>query len=203
MKKSLEIRWHGRGGQGAKTAALLLADVAFKTGAYVQGFPEYGPERMGAPITAYNRISKNEIRVHSNIYTPDLVVVVDETLLHSVDVTAGLKEDGAVIVNTAQSADEVRLLLHGYKGAVYTVDARKISTEALGKNFPNSPMLAAAVAVSGVMTRETFMKEMKSFLISRYFLIFIAIALPSVLAFLYFERMKRYRRGRIKRKNLF
>ena len=161
MKKSLEIRWHGRGGQGAKTAALLLADVAFKTGAYVQGFPEYGPERMGAPITAYNRISRNEIRVHSNIYTPDLVIVVDETLLHSVDVTAGLKEDGAVVVNTAQSADEVRLLLHGFKGAVYTVDARAISTEALGKNFPNSPMLAAAVAVSGVMTRETFMKEMK------------------------------------------
>lgn len=161
MEKSLEIRWHGRGGQGAKTAALLLADVAFKTGAYVQGFPEYGPERMGAPITAYNRISKNPIRVHSNIYTPDLVIVVDETLLHSVDVTAGLKEDGAVVVNTAQSADEVRLLLHGFKGAVYTVDARAISTEALGKNFPNSPMLAAAVAVSEVMTRETFMKEMK------------------------------------------
>ena len=162
MEKTLEIRWHGRGGQGAKTAALLLADVAFKTGAYVQGFPEYGPERMGAPITAYNRISKKPIRVHSNIYTPDLVIVVDETLLHSVDVTAGLNEEGAVIVNTAQSADEVRLLLHGFKGAVYTVDARQISTEALGKNFPNSPMLAAAVAVSGVMTRETFMKEMKA-----------------------------------------
>lgn len=162
MKKSLEIRWHGRGGQGAKTAALLLADVAFKTGAYVQGFPEYGPERMGAPITAYNRISRSEIRVHSNIYTPDLVIVVDETLLHSVNVTAGLKEDGAVIVNTSQSADEVRLLLHGYKGAVYTVDARQISTDALGKNFPNSPMLAAAVAVSGVMTREIFMKEMRA-----------------------------------------
>ena len=97
MNNGLEIRWHGRGGQGAKTAALLLADVAFKTGQYVQGFPEYGPERMGAPITAYNRISKDVIRVHSNIYTPDLVVVVDETLLHSVDVTAGLKEEGAII----------------------------------------------------------------------------------------------------------
>ncbi len=95
MNNGLEIRWHGRGGQGAKTAALLLADVAFKTGKYVQGFPEYGPERMGAPITAYNRISDEVIRVHSNIYTPGLVVVVDETLLHSVDVTAGLKEDGA------------------------------------------------------------------------------------------------------------
>ena len=100
MKKSLEIRWHGRGGQGAKTAALLLADVAFKTGAYVQGFPEYGPERMGAPITAYNRISNNPITIHSNIYEPDYVVVVDDSLLESVNVTAGLKKDGAIVINT-------------------------------------------------------------------------------------------------------
>lgn len=161
MSSGLEIRWHGRGGQGAKTAALLLADVAFKTGQYVQGFPEYGPERMGAPITAYNRISKEVIRVHSNIYTPDLVVVVDETLLHSVDVTAGLKEEGAIIVNTPKSAEEIKPLLNGYKGKVFTVDARRISVEALGKNFPNSPMLAAAVAVSGVMSQEEFLKEMQ------------------------------------------
>ncbi len=159
---SLEIRWHGRGGQGAKTAALLLADVAFKTGAYVQGFPEYGPERMGAPITAYNRISSEEIRVHSNIYTPDLVVVVDETLLHSVDVTAGLKEDGAIIINTSGKKEDVLPLLNGYKGRVYTVDARKISVETLGKNFPNSPMLAAAVAVSAVMDKAAFIREMRS-----------------------------------------
>lgn len=161
MKSGLEIRWHGRGGQGAKTAALLLADVAFKTGQYVQGFPEYGPERMGAPITAYNRISKEVIRVHSNIYTPDLVVVVDETLLHSVNVTAGLKEEGAIIVNTPKSAEEIKPLLNGYQGKVFTVDARRISVEALGKNFPNSPMLAAAVAVSGVMSQEEFLKEMQ------------------------------------------
>lgn len=160
MNHGLEIRWHGRGGQGAKTAALLLADVAFKTGQYVQGFPEYGPERMGAPITAYNRISKSQIRVHSNIYTPDLVVVVDETLLHSVDVTAGLKEDGAIIVNTPKSSKEILPFLNGYKGRVYTVDARHISVETLGKNFPNSPMLAAAVAVSGIMEREAFLNEM-------------------------------------------
>jgi pyruvate ferredoxin oxidoreductase gamma subunit len=158
----LEIRWHGRGGQGAKTAALLLADVAFKTGAYVQGFPEYGPERMGAPITAYNRISPTEIRVHSNIYTPDLVMVVDETLLESVDVTAGLKEDGAIIINTPQTADQIRPLLNGYKGKVYTVDARTISVAALGKYFPNSPMLAAAVAVSRVMDWEQFISEMRA-----------------------------------------
>jgi len=161
MSSGLEIRWHGRGGQGAKTAALLLADVAFKTGQYVQGFPEYGPERMGAPITAYNRISKDVIRVHSNIYTPDLVVVVDETLLHSVNVTAGLKEEGAIIVNTPKTAEEIKPLLNGYEGKVFTVDARRISVEALGKNFPNSPMLAAAVAVSGVMSQEEFLKEMQ------------------------------------------
>lgn len=158
---TIEIRWHGRGGQGAKTAALLLADVCFKTGAYVQGFPEYGPERMGAPITAFNRISDADIRVHSNIYYPDFVVVVDESLLVSVDVTNGLKKEGAIIINTPKSADEIKPLLNGYKGKIYTVDARKISVEALGKYFPNSPMLAACVAVSKVMNQDQFINEMK------------------------------------------
>ncbi|MBE5877845.1 MAG: pyruvate synthase [Lachnospiraceae bacterium] len=162
MEKTVEIRWHGRGGQGAKTAALLLADVAFKTGKYVQGFPEYGPERMGAPITAYNRISAEPITVHSNIYTPDYVVVVDESLLESIHVTNGLKKEGAVIVNTERSAEEIKPLLRGYEGAVYTVDAKKISIEALGKNFPNSPMLAATVAVSKVMDKEEFLTEMRA-----------------------------------------
>ena len=162
MKNGIEIRWHGRGGQGAKTAALLLADVAFKTGQNVQGFPEYGPERMGAPITAYNRISANEIRVHSNIYDPDYVVVVDETLLATVDVTAGLKKEGAIVINTPKSKEEIMDKLNGYEGGVYTVDARKISVETLGKNFPNSPMLAAIVAVSKVMDRATFIGEMKA-----------------------------------------
>ncbi|MBQ6320201.1 MAG: 2-oxoacid:acceptor oxidoreductase family protein [Lachnospiraceae bacterium] len=159
---NIEIRWHGRGGQGAKTAALLLADVCFKTGAYVQGFPEYGPERMGAPITAFNRISDKEIRVHSNIYNPDLVVVVDETLLHSVDVTSGLKAGGAIIVNTDKTPDEIKPLLNGFAGRVYTVDARKISVDALGRYFPNSPMLAAAVAVSAVMEKDDFIREMRA-----------------------------------------
>ena len=162
MKNGIEIRWHGRGGQGAKTAALLLADVAFKTGKNVQGFPEYGPERMGAPITAYNRISDGKIRVHSNIYTPDYVVVVDETLLSSVDVTAGIKRNGAIIINTPKSREEIAEKLEGYKGRIYTVDARKISEETLGKNFPNSPMLAAIVAVSGVMDKDTFIREMEA-----------------------------------------
>ena len=168
MDNTLEIRWHGRGGQGAKTAALLLADVAFKTGAYVQGFPEYGPERMGAPITAFNRISRDRIRVHSNIYEPDFVVVVDETLLHSVHVTDGLKRDGAIIVNTPRSAEEIRPLLRGCRGAVYTVDARAISEETLGRNFPNTPMLAAAAAVSGVMKKEDFLHEMRASFLHKF-----------------------------------
>ena len=162
MKNGIEIRWHGRGGQGAKTAALLLADVAFKTGKHVQGFPEYGPERMGAPITAYNRISSDVIRVHSNIYDPDFVAVVDETLLHTVDVTAGLKKEGAIIVNTAKSKEEIMPQLNGYEGRVVTIDARTISEEALGKYFPNSPMLAAVVATTGVMPTETFLHEMRA-----------------------------------------
>jgi len=157
----LEIRWHGRGGQGAKTASLLLADVAFNTGKYVQGFPEYGPERMGAPITAYNRISDIPIRVHSNIYEPDYVVVVDETLLESVDVTMGLKKEGAVIINTSKTAEEIKPLLRGYEGKVVAVDAKRISVEALGKNFPNSPMLAAVVKVTGIMEDEAFLEEMR------------------------------------------
>ena len=162
MKNTVEIRWHGRGGQGAKTAALLLADAAFKTGRYVQGFPEYGPERMGAPITAFNRISGDKIRVHSNIYDPDYVIVVDDTLLHSVNVTDGLDRDGAIIVNTPRPAKEIRPLLRGYEGRVYTVDAREISERTLGKNFPNTPMLAAAAAVTGVMEKEDFLREMKA-----------------------------------------
>jgi pyruvate ferredoxin oxidoreductase gamma subunit len=161
MSGSLEIRWHGRGGQGAKTAALLLADVAFETGKHVQGFPEYGPERMGAPITAYNRISDEEIRLHTNIYEPDYVVVVDETLLESVDVTAGLSKEGAILVNTAKTAEEIMPHLNGYEGKVYTVDARRISIDALGKYFPNSPMLGAIVRVCNIMEKDCFFAEMQ------------------------------------------
>lgn len=162
MNDTIEIRWHGRGGQGAKTAALLLADVAFKTGKYVQGFPEYGPERMGAPITAYNRISSNVIRVHSNIYKPDFVVVVDEGLLDVVNVTDGLSPDGAIVVNTKKTPKEIMSKLNGYSGKVYTIDARKVSTTCLGKYFPNTPMLAAIVKVSEVMEWDTFLAEMEA-----------------------------------------
>lgn len=163
MKKTMtEIRWHGRGGQGAKTACLLLADAAFASGKYVQGFPEYGPERMGAPITAYNRISDEPCTIHSNIYTPDYVVVVDESLLSSVDVTAGLDPEGAIVINSARSAETLRPLLRGYPGRVYTVDARRISEECLGGYFPNTPMLAAIVAVSQVLEPDRFVADMEA-----------------------------------------
>lgn len=157
----IEFRWHGRGGQGAKTACLLLADAAFCSGKYVQGFPEYGPERMGAPITAYNRISDVRCSVHCNIENPDYVVVVDETLLDSVDVTHGLSPEGAVIVNAAHSPAQIREKLRGWQGRVCTIDARRISEETLGKNFPNTPMLAAAVKVSGVLEEAKFKKDME------------------------------------------
>ncbi|MCR4618137.1 MAG: 2-oxoacid:acceptor oxidoreductase family protein [Lachnospiraceae bacterium] len=162
MSKLTEIRWHGRGGQGAKTAALLLADVAFQAGKQVQGFPEYGPERMGAPITAYDRISDHEIRVHSNIYEPDFVAVVDDTLLHSVNVTGGLKETGGILINTQKSKDEILPLVGDYKGKIYAIDARKVSMATLGKYFPNTPMLAAMVKISEVMEIDVFLKEMKT-----------------------------------------
>ena len=161
MKDLIEIRWHGRGGQGAKTACLLLADAAFNTGKYIQGFPEYGPERMGAPITAYNRISNSPITIHSAIYEPNYVVVVDDTLLDTVDVTAGLKEDGAIVINTTNDAETLKKKLNGYKGGIYTIDARSISIDALGKYFPNTPMLAAIVKVSGVIPEDQFLADME------------------------------------------
>ena len=182
MNNLIEIRWHGRGGQGAKTASLLLADAAFNTGKYIQGFPEYGPERMGAPITAYNRISNepitvhsniyyppitaynrisNEpITVHSNIYYPDYVVVVDDTLLDAVDVTAGLKSSGAIVINSTLDNETLKEKLKNYSGAIYKIDARKISLETLGRYFPNTPMLAAIVKVSNIMSEEEFMQDM-------------------------------------------
>ena len=162
MQNTVEIRWHGRGGQGAKTACLLLADAAFSSGKYVQGFPEYGPERMGAPITAYNGISDERCTVHSNIYDPDYVVVVDESLIETVDVTKGLNPEGAIIINTPKSPAEVRKELGDYPGRVCTIDARRISEEILGKNFPNTPMLAAAVKVSGVVDADQFVSNMEA-----------------------------------------
>jgi len=162
LDRITEIRWHGRGGQGAKTACLLLADVAFSAGKYVQGFPEYGPERMGAPITAYNRISDIPCTIHSNIYTPDFVVVVDESLLASVDVTAGLRPEGAIVINSARAPEELSPLLNGYTGRVCTIDARSLSERHLGRYFPNTPMLAAIVKVSGVLDEDQFIRDMEA-----------------------------------------
>ena len=162
MSKIVEIRWHGRGGQGVKTAALLLADAAFNTGKFVQGFPEYGPERMGAPITAFNRISDERCTIHSNIYEPDYVVVVDETLLQAVDVTKGLKDDGIIIINSAKKPEQLKPMLKEYKGKVCVLDARKISEETLGRYFPNTPMLAAVIKVSGLIPENEFISDMES-----------------------------------------
>ena len=161
MSKMVEIRWHGRGGQGAKTASLLLADAAFNTGKYVQGFPEYGPERMGAPITAFNRISEERCLVHSNIYEPDYVVVVDPTLLTAVSVTSGLKKEGAIVINSNKPPEDLRPLLEGYEGRVYTIDAGTISEEELGRNIPNTPMLSAIVKVSGIIPEDQFVADME------------------------------------------
>ena len=115
---------------------------------------------MGAPITAYNRISDEPITIHSNIYEPDYVVVVDDTLLESVDVTAGLKETGAIIINSTKDAEYLRKALKGYSGEIYKIDARKVSMETLGKYFPNTPMLAAVVKVSKIMSEEAFLEDM-------------------------------------------
>lgn len=156
----IEIRWHGRGGQGAKTASLLLADIAFNTGKYIQGFPEYGPERMGAPMTAYNRIADKPIRIHSNVYEPDYVVVVDDTLLGAVDVTKGLKSGGTVLVNTNLDNNKVKKLLNGFEGKIYTIDASKIAIETIGKNFPNTALLAAVIKITGLMSKEDLKDNM-------------------------------------------
>ena len=115
---------------------------------------------MGAPITAYNRISDTPITVHSNIYEPDFVVVVDDTLLDAVDVTAGLKPEGAIIINTTKNGEELKKSLNGYTGDIYKIDARKVSMETLGKYFPNTPMLAAVVKVSNIMSEEAFLEDM-------------------------------------------
>ncbi len=162
MSKMVEFRWHGRGGQGAKTASLLLAEAAFDTGKYIQGFPEYGPERMGAPITAYNRISDEPITIHSNIYEPDYVVVVDDTLLDVINVAEGLKADGAIIVSTNKPTEEIKSKIKGFSGRVYTVDADKISTEELGKSFPNTPTLGAVVKVAEIMDETQFFGSMEN-----------------------------------------
>jgi pyruvate ferredoxin oxidoreductase gamma subunit len=152
MKDLLEIRWHGRGGQGAKTAALLLADAALTSGKYVQAFPEYGPERMGAPVASFNRISSDPIYLHSGVTNPRVVVVLDPTLVGSVDVAEGVPQDGIIIVNTEKSPADIRKTL-GLTGSikVFTVDASRVSTETIGRDIPNTPMLGALMKATGML----------------------------------------------------
>lgn len=142
-----EIRWHGRGGQGAKTVSQILAQINLREGKHVQSFPEYGPERSGAPVRAYNRIATEEILVHSGVYTPNVAVVVDETLLETENPGDGLKADGTLIVNTTCSPDDVRRRT-GFEGTVVALNANKIADDA-GTGFPNIPMLGAVAAVLG------------------------------------------------------
>lgn len=141
-KDIFEIRFHGRGGQGAKTAAALLAEAALEQGKYVQSFPEYGAERQGAPVKAFVRISDKPITIHSGITHPDVVVVVDPTIMKSVKVAEGLDESGIILVNTNENIEEVKRKL-GFNGRVVVIDALKISLETLGKPVTNTAMLGA------------------------------------------------------------
>ncbi len=147
----LEIRWHGRGGQGAKTAAAMVAEVAVDAGKYAQAAPEYGAEREGAPIRAYTRISDRPIRVHDAIYYPDIVMVLDDTLLVSQNVGSGLSEDGILMVNTSKSPAEVRKLLGLQGGKIYTIDATTIALEEIKRPIPNTVMTGALCKVTGVV----------------------------------------------------
>lgn len=155
----VEIRWHGRGGQGVKTAALLLGEALLATGKYMQAFPEYGAERMGAPIQAFNRISDQPITLHCHVSAPDVVVVVDPTLVDSIDVTEGLGPDGKLLVNTHLPPVQVRAQL-GLEGrTVYTVDASEISMQTIKRNIPNTPMLGALAKVSGVIDLDSLVED--------------------------------------------
>jgi pyruvate ferredoxin oxidoreductase gamma subunit len=158
----IEIRWHGRGGQGAKTIALLFADAALKQGKFIQAFPEYGPERMGAPVAAFNRISEKPIRIHSGVTAPNVVVILDPTLISVVPVTSGLDpEKGTVVVNSPESPAELRKKL-GFSGRIFTIDAMKIAQECIGKPIPNMPMLGAMVKATGMLDIEPMIEEVKS-----------------------------------------
>ena len=160
-KNMTEVRWHGRGGQGAKTAALLLAEAAIDVGKYAQAFPEYGPERTGAPMRAYTRISDNPIRLHSPVESPDIVLVFDETLIEAVDVTEGLPEGGTILVNTPLSKEEIasRLGKDGYK--LFVIDAVKVALETIGRPIPNTAMLGALVGATDVLPFDVLVEDLR------------------------------------------
>lgn len=166
----LEIRWHGRGGQGAKTAALLFGESALETGKYIQAFPEYGPERMGAPVSAYNRLSDEPIQIHSAIKNPKIVVVLDPTLIDAVHVLEGLKEDGILLVNTKDEPKVLkqRLGLEQTKIRIFTVDATQIAIDTIERAIPNTPMLGALVKVTGVFNIDSMLDSIKKKLLVKF-----------------------------------
>lgn len=160
LKKILEIRWHGRGGQGAWTASELLARAAIYEGKYIQSFPEFGPERMGAPVTAFTRISAEPIQIHCAVYNPDMVAVLDNTLLKTVPITEGLNENGKIILNLkSESAERKKLKVD--KGEVWIVPATEIAIKYLGMPITNTAMLGATAKVSGIVKLESIEKVVK------------------------------------------
>lgn len=163
MSELVEIRWHARAGQGAVTAAKLVAETALSQGRYMQAMPEYGPERTGAPLKAYTRVCDTPIEVHNNITNPQIVVVLDETLLDIEDVITGMKEDGTIILNTRMAPAEAREKL-GVSDSVKvaTVDASDIAMQTIGRNIPNTPIVAALSKVTGVIPLDSFVEHLKS-----------------------------------------
>ena len=162
MSEILEIRWHGRGGQGAVTAAKLVAEAALGQDMYFQAFPEYGPERMGAPIQAFTRLSDEPISIHSNVESPSIVVVLDPTLLAAVDVTEGTPKNGKIIVNTSDDPKTVRKALGITGRKIYTVNATQIALETLGKPIPNTPMVGALLKASGKLSLEQVLAHLRT-----------------------------------------
>lgn len=162
MSETVEIRWHGRGGQGTVTAAKVLADACLSGGRHVQAFPEYGPERAGAPLRAYNRVSAKELRMHCPVLEPDIVSVVDATLLDSINIAEGAKPETIFVVNTTKDPKTVREKLKATKDQkVYTVDATKIALDCFGRALPNSPMLGAVCKITGLVTLEHLLDDVK------------------------------------------
>lgn len=161
MSEIVEIRWHGRGGQGAVTAAKLVAETALVQDKYFQASPEYGPERMGAPIQAFTRISEKPIKIHSNVTNPDIVVVLDPTLMSVVDVTQGLKPNGCLIINTEEDAGTVKARYNLSNVKVFTVNASKIAIETIGKAIPNTPMLGALIKATQIMDLNKLIDHIK------------------------------------------
>jgi len=160
-KNILEIRWHGRGGQGAKTAAQLLAETAMEEGKFIQSFPEYGPERAGAPMKAFTRISKEPINLHCSVTNPQIVVVIDPTLLDAVNVIEGLPDDGVLLVNTEKTPKQIREKLGFNYGKVFTLDATKIALDTIGLPLPNTPMLGAVIKAVGIVVLEKVEEKLK------------------------------------------